>query len=147
MKGRTAVKRSFKVATAFTGAAACAFGLTPTATAVPVAPTSTKIPAFLGAHNCTGQSPEAIHLYYPASRHHPTPACVSRFSGSPQPLNPPIRFQSYCGGAFSGLFAINGSRTGHFTRGNAKHNLFNVVISSVFVSRINTAGAVNCPAR
>jgi hypothetical protein len=135
------MKRAFKVATVFTGAAACAFGLTPTAVAAPV---GTNIPDL--AHNCTAVSPSAVHLYYPASHHHPTPACVLTPAGTVQSLNPPIRFQSYCGGAASGSFFINGSRWGHFTRGNKKHNLFNVVISEVFVSRISTAGAVNCPA-
>lgn len=102
------MKRSFQVATVFTGAVACAAALAPTveAEAAAVTPATT-------AGNCTIASASAVHLYYPASAKHPTPACIKgagtyNFVGGK-------KFAGICGGAWSGTFAYgvpNTSRSG-----------------------------------
>lgn len=89
------MKRTFQVATVFTGAVACAATLAPTADAATVAPDTT-------ARNCTLGTLNAVHLYYSANAKHPVPACVSGTGYISFPGGK--RFAGICGGAWSGTF-------------------------------------------
>jgi hypothetical protein len=97
------MKRSFQVATVFTGAVACATALAPTAEAATVTPDTT-------AKNCTVGSVAAVHLYYPASANHPLPACVSGAGYISWPGGK--KFAGICGGAWSGSFVYENPKTG-----------------------------------
>jgi hypothetical protein len=91
------MKRSFRVATVFTGAVACATALAPTAEAA----TATVTPDTTGG-NCAANSGPAAHLYYSAKAHHSLAACFNgagyySFIGGK-------KFAGVCGGAWSGSF-------------------------------------------
>jgi hypothetical protein len=134
------MKRSFRAATAFTGAAACAVAFTPTADAA----TARITPDTLHAANCVGNaSTPQLHLYYAASQHHPTPACVSGPVGSIVNWPSGKHFSSYCGGEYSGSLVFAGPTFAHFTHGAALHHLYGPVYG-VEISRVNTTGAIDC---
>lgn len=132
------MRKPFRMATVFTGAAACAAAFAPaahagTAGTIPAtraaAVAATATPAVrAGARTVriikaaredagtekTDVVPETtnkecgtgtntwVHAYYPASADHPTPIC---FGGSlSEEINPPIHFQSWCGGNNWGWF-------------------------------------------
>jgi hypothetical protein len=97
VKGENEMKRSFKVATVFTGAAACVTALAPMAEAA----TATVVPDTT-AGNCGVNSRAAVHLYYSAKANHPVPGCIKgtgyiSFIGGK-------KFAGICGGAYSGSF-------------------------------------------
>lgn len=72
------MNRAFRVATVFTGTAACAAVLTPAAQAAVVAPGATvRFAPDASAHDCGSSpfDPFRLHLYYEASENHPDPAC------------------------------------------------------------------------
>lgn len=141
---RTAMKRSFRAATLFTGAAACAVALGPAAHAAPVAPGATaRITPDITGGNCSPPTviDSSVHLYYEASQKHPVPAC---FNGSGTwTLGKGKRFASYCAGAFSGYLYIDGTPR-KFTDGI--HNLYGASVSKVRISKYAHAGTA-CPAR
>ena len=123
------MKKSFRVAAVFTGAAAAIAGFAPAAGAATAAPDAA------GAGNCTAAKTQDLVLYYTASEKHPTPACVSGFGYTPIG-NRNLHFQSYCGGRYSGYFWIDGSRK-HFTAGIVYHNLYGAEISQVSLSPVS----------
>ena len=127
------MKRTFRVATVFTGAAACAATLTPAAQAAPVAPgVMTRATPDAIASDC-GRSPTAsVHLYYTISEKHSVPACVDSLGVA----HLGKRFGSYCGGAWSGYLYVGGSAR-HFTAGTAYHNMFGVSVSKIDVTKFN----------
>jgi hypothetical protein len=132
------MKRSFRVATVFTGAAACAVALTPAAEAAPTAPGATaRITPAATNHDCTSKSGQAIHLYYSLKENHTTPACIAG-SGSVQWARGK-RFASYCGGGYSGYMWIDGGQKRHFTAGVVYHDLYNVSVSKVAISKVYIA--------
>jgi hypothetical protein len=92
------MKRTFRVATVFTGAAACAVALAPTAEAAPAAPgaTTTITPETITANNCTAGEWNWLHLYYTAAEHHATPACFGGTGVFNIPGNK--RFTRFCAG-------------------------------------------------
>jgi hypothetical protein len=128
------MRRSFRVATAFTGAAAAVAGFAPAAGAATAAPDAA------GAGNCTTAKTQDLVLYYAASEHHATPACVSGFGYVPIG-NRDAHFKSYCGGRYSGYFWINGSPR-HFTAGIIYHNLYGAEISQVSLSPVSNKAFV-----
>lgn len=125
------MRRSFRVATVFTGAAAAVTAFAPAAEA---ATGALAAPAGAGAGNCTTANTQDLVLYYTASEHHPTPVCVSGFGYVPIG-NRHTRFKSYCGGRYSGYFEISGSLR-HFTAGIVYHNLYGAEISQVSLSPV-----------
>jgi hypothetical protein len=129
------MKRSFRAGAVFTGVAACAVGLTGTANAAPDAPA-------MYTGNCQGASGGDVHLYYGSA--HPLPACLSPgYIGENEFLWPSgKRFQSYCGGDYSGYIDFLDGRQGHFTRDSARHKLFSPV-TGIYFSKY-TAFAGNC---
>src|ERR1700722_8775602 len=96
MKGENEMKRSFRVATVFTGAVACATALAPTVEAAPAAAADAT------AKNCAVNSGVAVHLHYAKSAKHTISACVNGLGlfdfGTGK------RFSGICGGAYSGSF-------------------------------------------
>jgi hypothetical protein len=120
------MKRSFRVATAFTGATACAVALAPVGAQEAHA-------ASIRAGDCSkGFAKSALHLYYEHSEDHPEPACFS-LDGSVY-LGTGKRFASYCGGGWSGYLWIKG--TAHrFTAGATYHHLYGQSVSRVLISR------------
>ena len=127
------MKRSFRMATVFTGAAACAVTLAPVAKAAPAKPDAS-------AGNCpAGIGGQQVHLYYTAAEKHPRPACVSSFGYIY--IGAGKKFSYYCGGAWSGWFWMDGN-VGHFTDGGVYHHLYGVSVSAISLSKFNSrAGA------
>ena len=131
------MKRSFRAATVFTGAAAAAAVFAPAAGAAPLAPgTTAKITPELKGNCSQGAFTDSVHLYYEKSEHHSRAACFD-VVGSVIPIKA-NKWASYCGGAWSGYFYIN-HQAARFTAGQVYHNLHGQVISSVFISKLNTA--------
>jgi hypothetical protein len=127
------MKRSFRVATLFTGAAVVT--LTPAvAYAAPMAPAAVgKITPDAVAGNCDGEhgtTTRSVVLQYSASQHHAEFACVVPTS-SHSPLtigDGGAKFASYCDPEYSGYLWING--TAHvFTRGI--HHLYGANVSKI----------------
>jgi hypothetical protein len=136
------MKRSFRVATVFTGAAACGAALAPAAHAAAVAPGATAAlrPETTHAGNCPAGETNSVRLYYTSSENHPTPLCAHGVSiASPSTWGTTgKRFSSYCGGEYSGYMFLSGVPA-HFTAGTAFHSLHRHVISGIDISKINTA--------
>jgi hypothetical protein len=118
------VKRSFRAATVFTGAATCAVALAPAAHAEVVAPggTAAKVAPDLKG-TCTNNAfTDSVHLYYEKSENHATAACYN-VEGSVIPVKA-NKWWYYCGGVAR-----------KFTAGTAYHALGKQVISDVFISK------------
>lgn len=93
------MRKAFKVATVFTGAAACATVFTP-ATAMATTTRPEQINGII--RNCPAGYNTSVHLYWFASEHH-GPTCVG---GSIQYAfpSPRPRYYSLCPGNNSGFF-------------------------------------------
>jgi hypothetical protein len=108
------MRKAFKVATAFTGAAVGAVAFTPTAMAAPTEPDN-------GPYNCAAGYNTSVHLYWNASEHH-GPTCFGNhtfYSGFAGPPNGP-RYDSLCPGNNIGQFAsvsVNRNLVGLFPFG------------------------------
>jgi hypothetical protein len=140
-KGRNAMKRSFQVATVFTGAAACAVALTPTAEAAPAAPgaTTTITPKTITANNCTAGEWNWLHMYYTAAENHPTPACfggtgVFKIAGNK-------RFTKFCPGDNSGAILTSRSYIPFSAEGVLTFLLHSAIVYSVYISAHNNPSA------
>jgi hypothetical protein len=117
------MKRSFRVATVFTGVAACAAVFAPAAEAAPAAPgVMTRIaPDTVTAYDCSVAN-TALHLYYTPSESHSIPAC---FSGTGYwYVGTGKRFDAYCAGDYSGSLEVDGTWR-RFTEG--AHKLYGSV--------------------
>jgi len=125
------MKRVFRVATVFTGAAACAGVLTPAAQAAAVAPgATTRVTPAVTVNECSklyvGSVYEnTLELEYTAGH---APVC---FQGSGYwPVGTNAHFRAYCADSKSGSLEIGG--VWHpFTWGT--HNLYGQVVSAVSV--------------
>jgi hypothetical protein len=120
------MKRTFRVATVFTGAAACAAALTPAAqaAAVPAGGAAAVRPDA----TCPAMESHGLVLYYDANANPHPPACITgtgRFAIENHPY-----MASYCADGASGSMLINGAWH-PFTVGH--HNLYNVHVSSVSI--------------
>jgi hypothetical protein len=136
------MKRTFRVATVFTGAAACGAALAPAAHAATAAPGATAAlrPAVTHAGNCPVSETNSVRLYYTSAENHLTPLCAHGVSvGSPSIWGTAgKRFSSYCGGEYSGFLFISGVPA-KFTAGTAFHLLHNHIVSGIEISKINPA--------
>jgi hypothetical protein len=135
------MKRSFRVATVFTGAAAATVaGFAPAAGAATVAPgAATRITPDITGGNCSSNANSSVHLYYEASQNHARPAC---FNGDGTwPIGKGKRFVSYCAGGFSGYLYIGGTPK-KFTRGT--HYLYGASVSKIEISKYSHYGS-RCP--
>jgi hypothetical protein len=125
------MKRAFRVATVFTGTAACAAAMTPAAQAAAVAPGATArvTPDTVTVHACPTVIPSGtLVLEYTSSEFH-SPVC---FRGSGRwYVGPDTRFSAYVASAKSGSLLING-RWEKFTSG-ALHHLYKQVVNSVYL--------------
>lgn len=92
------MKRSFKAATAFTGAAVCAVTMAPAAGAVTAVPET--------AQNCTAATATWVHLYYSSKQDHPTPACFG--NNGPNYLTNGQKFSEMCTGNNYGIIKVAG---------------------------------------
>ena len=143
------MRTAFKVATAFTGAAACAAAFTPAAEAAPTTTATAAARTQLmmpdtAHHNCTvGPATTSAVFYWPASKHH-GPTCVG---GLP---NLHVRtslggtdFSKMCAGNNSGYFFVHtlNSPMG-FTRGTTK-NILGFQVSQVSISQWH--GGIRAP--
>jgi hypothetical protein len=130
------MKRSFRVATVFTGAAACAVALAPTAHAAPAAPGATaRITPDTTARDCTKTFTSSVVLYYSTKQNHSVNACIAGVGFVY--LGQGKRFASYCAGAYSGFMYIDGDRR-TFTEGS--HPLYNAAVSAISITRDNHRG-------
>src|ERR1700722_19310977 len=100
MKGENEMKRSFKVATVFTGAVACATALAPTAEAT--TGTMNRITPDTTAGNCAANSGPALHVYYSKKEKHSLAACVK--GDGFFAFGAGRKWSGICGGAYSGSF-------------------------------------------
>jgi hypothetical protein len=135
------MKRSFRVATVFTGAAACAVALAPGAGAATAAPgAAAKVTPDTTARDCDATFTSSVVLYYTAAENHSVDACIAG-TGFVD-LGQGKRFTSYCAGAYSGFFYIDGVRRS-FTEGS--HQLHSQAVSAVSITRKAHPG-VQCSA-
>jgi len=112
------MRKAFKVATAFTGAAAAATVFTPAA-----AMAATALPDY-GPVNCTGGAyTTSVHLNWLGSEHH-GPTCFRgdavAYSGFGTPPTAP-KYGSVCPGSYIGHFGSvsrNGGPAGYFSFGS-----------------------------
>lgn len=132
------MRRSMRVATIFTGAAACAVTLVPAAHAAPAGPRATiraTPDAVAGNCNENAGAVSSVVLYYATSQRHPDPACIGGegwvYFGTGK------RFKSYCAGAYSGSLEVSGSFK-RFTKGT--HNLYNAMVEGIYISSDNHPG-------
>jgi hypothetical protein len=127
------MKRAFRAATVFTGTAAVAAAMTPTAGAAATAPgaTGAVTPATV-AKNCATTNFITSHLVlnYSVSEKHPHPACVTGIGTTTLGTKP--KFSSYCAGKYSSFFWIQGVKRG-FTAG--WHHLGGQAISKIQITK------------
>jgi hypothetical protein len=127
------MKRSFKVATVFTGAAACAAAFAPTAGAATVAPGATAriTPEAITANDCTAGEWDWAHMEYTAAERHPTDACyggsgIFDIAGNK-------RFTEFCpGGNFGWLVTSFGSFS--YSAGAYTIPLYSAIVYAVGIS-------------
>lgn len=127
------MRKSFRVATVFTGAAACAAVFTPAAHAAPAAPGATAgiTPKALTHNNCTAGELDWFHLYYTAAENHPTPAC---FAGTgTYVISSNKRFAFFCAGNNSGYLGTDIGRI-PFSGGSIPFNLHSHIVHSVHLA-------------
>jgi hypothetical protein len=140
------MKRSFRVATVFTGAVAAATALAPMADAATVTPNA------LRAGNCSPNADGAdVHLYYSKNAKHSLAACIF---GGPGYFSFPggKKFAGICGGAWSGIFyygvpntSISGSA--YFTQGYlpVMWNQTDIIYGLDLVGYHYVQGETSCP--
>jgi hypothetical protein len=128
------MRRAFRVAAAFTGAAAGAAPFTPAA----AAPAQHAMLRDIGGrlYNCTPAMAQWIHFYWEPQAHH-GPQCMS---GSSHVWTHPQKYLGFCTGDAYGTIVISGSS---FPYGPDQITAFNGNVSAISVSRV--AGHYNCP--
>jgi hypothetical protein len=146
------MKRSFRVASTLTGAAAgavaCAAAFTPAATAATTAAATTTQaarPAGVSA-SCAGR-PNWVHLYLVWDL-----ACVG-FTGSTTPINASV-ISGWCGGnnygSIFGLSKYNAFRAYRFHQGTTIAHFYSLTSGALWVPTVyisGWAGNETCPSR
>lgn len=126
------MKRAFRVATVFTGAAACAAVAAPAAQAAPLAAGATaRVAPDIVESTCPPGGAPKLVLYYTSGH---LPACFG--SGGAVNVGGDPNFAKYCGGPYSGYLWINHARH-YFTSGS--HNLYGQRVSKVSITGLNAA--------
>jgi hypothetical protein len=125
------MKRAFRVATVFTGAAACAAALAPTAQAAAVAPGARAAitPDNVTVAACPLAIPSGTLVLAYTSSEFPHPDVCFRGSGTWY-VGADTRFSAYVGVSKSGSLLIDG-RWEKFTAGY--HHLYKQVVTSVYL--------------
>jgi hypothetical protein len=137
LKGRIVVRRSFRVATVFTGAAAALTGFAPVAGAATVTAGATgAVTPDTTVGNCIGTGTQDLVLFYTAAESHKTPACIASKGGKTKIGTGRLRFSQYCAGEYSGYLWVNGSKKG-FTSG------FHTLHESPIVSYVSITKSVH----
>jgi hypothetical protein len=129
------MKRSFRVATVFTGAAACAVGLAPAAHAAPANGATAKItPRGITANDCTAGERDWAHMYYTAAENHRTPACFAGTGVFTIPGNK--RFTYFCPGNNSGYIYFKGGRANQsFVADHNSYPLDSDIVSKISITQ------------
>jgi hypothetical protein len=143
------VKKTFRMATALAAAAVgvAAFAAPAAAAQVRVEPmaaqagvTPKALPNLPTVVNCPVDGADGywVHLYWPASAHHPTPTCVGGKSVNAYFFNngKGIRFAAICGGNNSGWYAPLDQGSVSFGPGQTKRTL-NTTIVGIILSGDN----------
>jgi hypothetical protein len=134
------MKRSFRVATVFTGAAACAVALAPTAHAAPAVPRATANGII--ANDCTNGEWNWLHMYYTAAERHSVPACFGGTGVFKIPGNK--RFTGFCPGNNSGYIQPKSHGRVSFVGGGYSIHLFSEIISKVSIVQHFAGGSSSC---
>jgi hypothetical protein len=142
------MRTAFKVATVFTGAAACAAAFTPAAEAAPTATATTTARTQLvtpdtSHHNCAiGPATKSAVFYWPASKHH-GPTCVGGYPDYHKRTSlGGTDFSKMCAGDNYGIFfAVGISSPFGFTPGTHM-SILGFQISEVSIS--NWRGGDTC---
>jgi hypothetical protein len=128
------MRRAFRVAATFAGAAAGAAAFAPAAAAATVVPDRPDTIVF---NNCKAGESHFVHLYFPASRHH-GPQCLG-YDGS-HAWYPDEVYQKYCAGNNFGYIGI----LGHvYSFGPGQRASGNFPVS--FVTITGHTGNATCP--
>jgi hypothetical protein len=126
------MKRSFRVATVFTGAAACAVARVPAAQAAPAAGATAKItPQGITANDCTAGEWNWAHMTYTAAERHPVSACFGGTGVFKIPGNK--RFTYFCPGDNSGYIQPKSHGRVSFVASENQIPLFSEIISTVSI--------------
>jgi hypothetical protein len=129
------MRKAFRVATAFTGAAACAAAFTPAAAAAATT-AKTQVGPDTFHRNCPHYSTTSVHLYWPASKDH-GPTCVGQLGES---TLSGTYFRSVCTGNNSG--SMSTSRT-FFDFHRSSVFLLNQKVGLIGITGFG--GAAECP--
>jgi hypothetical protein len=141
------VRRAFRVAATFAGAAAGAAAFAPAAGAATAVPNTTAAPVF---NNCPAGTSHYVHLYFSPSKHH-GPQCLGYngthyFPNSKSPTG--VLYSAFCPGNNNGYIfwwdPASGYQNYHFIAGgNGLRGYLDV--SEVYIS--GHTGNATCPAQ
>ena len=123
------MRKAFKVATVFTGAAACAAAFAPAAGAATAARTQPAEPA-TSHHNCGGGRTTSTVFWWPSAAHH-GPTCVGGYNNYHSVTFLDTYYSGYCPGDNYGWF--NG-RIYHYSPSKHKFSLHHVYVSDVSIT-------------
>jgi hypothetical protein len=128
------MRRAFRVATVFTGTAACAAGFAPAAMAAKTAKTEQAEPATSHWNCAVGPRTKATVFWWPSTKGH-GPTCVGGANGERQWSTLGTEYSSYCPGDNWGYFHALYGGSYRIHPGETKHALNNDYVSSVYISR------------
>lgn len=131
------MRKSFKVATAFTGAAAATAMCAPAAGAATVAPDVTH-------YNCNAPTFWGTVLYWPASAHH-GPTCVSGITFPGRTYLANTYFQYFCAGNYAGNIIFPNRAARHYGPGQGIGTLSDYV-TSVSLTAFYASTGYHCKA-
>jgi hypothetical protein len=120
------MRKSFRVATVFAGAAACAAAFAPAAGAAPATPKA------ITPNDCTAGEYDWAHMWYTVAERHPTPACYGGTGGYRIPGSK--RFVQFCPGGNSGFLGTSRGIV-PFSAGAYSIPLYSGIVYSVNIGR------------
>ena len=133
------MRKAFKVATAFTGAAACAAAFTPAAEAVTAPAPKTQVVPDVVVKNCAIGGPTTSMVFTWSTAAHHGPTCVGS-AGVPGTKTLNHFFSAVCTGNNIGWLSSGNGFENHFGAGNKLKEQF---VENVHISR--HAGGATCP--
>jgi hypothetical protein len=142
------MRRAFKVATAFTGAAACVAVLTPGVTAAAATTSKSRQMKPADLINCPAGWNTSVHLYWPSTAHH-GPTCVGnhQFKAWPAISKAPSgpRYHKLCSGNNNGSYRSSGSRY-YYGYKNGRFGMFSLGGGKAWwISNKSWNGHASCP--
>jgi hypothetical protein len=144
------MRRAFKVATVFTGAAAAVAAFTPAAEAATAAGAQRMEPT-TSLRNCNGNiaSTTSMVFMWPVSKHH-GPTCIGdgKHSRQGDPVHPDTNYGNYCAGNNFGFLLYDSGRQKSFAAGSpGRAGMPTSGLGGAFVSFVSISafrGSIRC---